>query len=248
MALERVEQLDGKTVVVIGGSSGIGLATARAAKAEGAKIAIAGRSQDKLDSAAAQIGDGTRTVALDCTDEAAMQKLFAGLDRVDHILVTAGEPAHGAFLEYTTEQLHSHIDTRLWGAVFAAKYGAPKMTGGGSMTFVTAPNAAPSKDISPLAIASCGAVDALARSLALQLAPIRANTLQPGLIQTPLLDHSFAGSFGDKAEMMKGEIAKGIPAGHLGSADQTAHAVLFLMQNGYVTGQALLVDGGLVLA
>ena len=110
-----------------------------------------------------------------------------------------------------------------------------------------APSDKPPKMISPLAIASCGAVDALARSLANQLAPIRVNTLLPGLIQTPLLDASFSHSFGDQAEAMKGEISKGIPAGKIASADQAAHAVLFLMQNGYVTGQALLVDGGMGL-
>ena len=115
------------TVVILGGSSGIGLATAKAAKAEGARVVVTGRSADRLKSAQALLGAEARTVALDVADEAGTRALFEELDRVDHVFITAGIVVLDSGLAPDSASLRPALDTRFWGAFAAAKYGAAKM-------------------------------------------------------------------------------------------------------------------------
>jgi NAD(P)-dependent dehydrogenase (short-subunit alcohol dehydrogenase family) len=229
-----------RTVVVLGGSSGIGLATAKAAKAEGARVVVTGRSTGRLKSAQDLLGADARTVALDVADEAGTRALFQELDRVDHIFITAGTVMADAGLAPDSAALRPALDTRFWGAFAAAKFGAAKMREGGSITFMSGTTARRPLKGAAVATASCGAVEAFARALAVDLAPIRVNTIQPGYVDTPMLDELL----GEAHKAIKAEIGAGLPVKRIGFADEIADAVLFLMKNGYVNGITLTIDGG----
>lgn len=235
--------LTNKTVVILGGSSGIGLATAKAANAEGANVIITGRSQARLDSALKECGANVRAVALDVAEEPAMRAFFAELKSVDHIFITAATVTIGGGLGRDTEAMRPNLDTRFWGSVYAAKYGAPKMPPDSSITLCSGTSAWRPLPGSGIGSASCGAVEALGRSLAVDLAPIRVNTIAPGLIDTPLISDVM----GDNASAMMAQAAKHLPARRVGRSEDIAHAVMFLMTNGYTTGITLTVDGGRTL-
>jgi NAD(P)-dependent dehydrogenase (short-subunit alcohol dehydrogenase family) len=228
------------TVVVLGGTSGIGLATAKAAQAEGAQVLVTGRSRERLQAAHAELGSGARAVALDVADEAGTRALFEGIGRIDHVFITAGSVALDARLAPDSASLRPAIDVRFWGAFNAAKYGAAKMNAGGSITFMSGTTARRPLRGAAVATASCGAVEAFARSLAIDLAPIRVNTLQPGYVDTPMLDELL----GEARVAIKQEAGAHLPVGRIGQPEELADAVLFLMKNGYVTGITLTVDGG----
>jgi NAD(P)-dependent dehydrogenase (short-subunit alcohol dehydrogenase family) len=229
-----------KTVVVLGGSSGIGLATAKAAQAEGARVIVTGRSRDRLHTAQSALGSGARTVALDVADEAGTRALFQEIDRVDHIFITAGTIMRDSRLAPDSGSLRPALDTRFWGAFNAAKYGAARMTAAGSITFMSGTAGRRPLPGAAVATASCGAVEAFARALALDLAPIRVNTLQPGYVDTPLLDEML----GEARVKIKAEAGARLPVKRIGTSEELADAVLFLMKNGYVNGITLTVDGG----
>ena len=228
------------TVVILGGSSAIGLATAKAAKAEGARVVVTGRSADRLKSAQALLGAEARTVVLDVADEAGTRALFEELDRVDHVFITAGIVVLDSGLAPDSASLRPALDTRFWGAFAAAKYGAAKMRGGGSITFMSGTTARRPLKGAAVATAWCGAVEAFARALAVDLAPTRVNTIQPGYVDTPMLDELL----GEARNAIKAETSAHLPVKRIGRPEEIADAVLFLMKNGYVNGITLTVDGG----
>ena len=228
------------TVIILGGSSGIGLATAQAVQAAGAKVVITGRDAARLENARVALGGNADARQLDAADEAGTRELFAGLPAIDHVFITAGQLVLDGKLAPATASLHPALDTRFWGALYAAKYAAPKIRPGGSITFMSGTASRRPLPGASVATASCGAVDAFARALALDLAPIRVNTIQPGYTDTPLFD----GIFGDQRDAVLAAAGAKLPVGRIGRPDEIAHAVLFLMTNGYVTGINLVVDGG----
>lgn len=232
--------LNGKTVVIIGGSSGIGLATASAALTQHADVIITGRSRERLDIAVRELGTHVRAVALDAADEAGTRAMFAGLEHVEHIFVNAGGVTPDAALTVEVSAMRPAMDVRLWGAVYAAKYGGLKMSAGGSITFMS--GTAAIRPIAGAAVgsASCAAVEGLARSLAVDLSPIRVNAIRPGLIDTPLID-SF---MGERKDAIVASYTKRFPVKRMGRAEEVADAVLFLMKNEYVNGTTLVIDGG----
>ncbi|HEV8711586.1 MAG TPA: SDR family oxidoreductase [Candidatus Binatia bacterium] len=232
--------LKNATVVILGGSSGIGLATAKAARAEGAQVIITGRSAQRLQTARAELADAVRTVALDVADETGTRSFFQELDHLDHVFITAGTLIKDSRLAPESATLQPAMDTRFWGALYAAKYGAQKMNGSGSITFMSGTAATRPLGGMSVASASCGAVEAFARALAVDLAPIRVNTIQPGFVDTPLLDE-FLGA--QRAEILAAA-ARRLPVRRIGQPEDIADAVLFLMKNGYVTGITLTIDGG----
>jgi NAD(P)-dependent dehydrogenase (short-subunit alcohol dehydrogenase family) len=226
----------------LGGSSGIGLATAKVASAEAARVVITGRSPERLQQAKAQLGNQVQTVAVDVLDEPGMRALFAGLERVDHVFITAGAVLFDPKLATEAESIRPALDTRFWGAFNAAKFAAARMRAGGSITFMSGAAAIRPIRGASVATASCAAVEAFARALAVDLAPIRVNAVQPGLIDTPFLD-----SLGDRRDAFMAEYSKRLPVGRPGRAEEVADAVMFLMKNGFVTGITLTIDGGGVL-
>src|SRR6516164_8242024 len=234
--------LTSTTVVILGGSSGIGLATAKAALAEGARVIITGRSSERLRAANAILGNEAKTVALDVMDEGGTRALFTDLERVDHVFITAGAVVFDPKLASGLESVRPALDTRFWGAFYAAKFAATKMGAGGSITFMSGAAAIRPIRGAAVATASCAAVEAFARALAVDLAPIRVNAIQPGLIDTPFLD-----TLGERRIAFMAEYSKRLPVGRPGRPEEVADAVLFLMRNGFVTGITLTIDGGGVL-
>ncbi len=235
--------LKDQTIVVIGGSSGIGLATAKAAAEEGAHVVITGRSHERLNEARRTIGREVRAESIDANDEAATRRLFEELPSVNHVFVSAATVTLSSGITTETSALHPAMDTRFWGSLYAAKYASPKMPPDGSITFTSGISAWRPRPGASVGSASCGAVEAFARSLAFELAPIRVNTVQPGAIDTPLIDSLL----GERAAGLKEMMAKRLPVKRVGRPEDIAEAVLFLMKNGFTTGITLTVDGGNML-
>lgn len=231
--------LEGARVVVVGGSSGIGLETARLALAAGASVTIAGRSEDRLRRAAADLGGAVRSVVADVTDDGSVKALFDGETRVDHVFLPAGElkPGGGDVLGADLSALRSILESRLLGVVHVVRRARPKMAGG-SITLMSGLYANRPAPGAALGAAAVAAIDGMTRALALDLAPIRVNAVAPGLIDTPLWD-----SFGPQREAILAQ-ATALPVGRIGRPDEVAAAVLLLMSNGFVTGTVLAIDGG----
>jgi NAD(P)-dependent dehydrogenase (short-subunit alcohol dehydrogenase family) len=231
--------LEGERVLVVGGSSGIGLETARLALAAGASVTIAGRSEDRLRRAAADLGGAVRSVVADVTDDGSVKALFDGEPRVDHVFLPAGElkPGGGDVLGADLSALRSILESRLLGVVHVVRRARPKMAGG-SITLMSGLYANRPAPGAALGAAAVAAIDGMTRALALDLAPIRVNAVAPGLIDTPLWD-----SFGPQREAILAQ-ATALPVGRIGRPDEVAAAVLLLMSNGFVTGTVLAIDGG----
>jgi NAD(P)-dependent dehydrogenase (short-subunit alcohol dehydrogenase family) len=230
--------LDGAQVVVVGGSSGIGLATAALARQHGAHVTIAGRSADKLAQAQQALGD-VRTVAADIAAEAATQSIFSALDRVDHVMVSAGTLANGRIVDNDLATLRRIVDERIWGLVHVVRHARPRMTDG-SITFTSGSLSSRPRPGTAMLTASLAAVEALAPALALELAPVRVNVVTPGLIDTPLLN----GAFGSDRETLIATRAAVLPGKRVGTPDEVAQAIVMCMTNPYVNGAVLHIDGG----
>jgi NAD(P)-dependent dehydrogenase (short-subunit alcohol dehydrogenase family) len=230
--------LDGAQVVIIGGSSGIGLATAQLARQAGADITIAGRSQDKLTQAQRQLGE-VRTVTADITNEAEVAQVFEGLSRVDHVVVAAGTIINGRIVDNDLANLRRIIDERIWGVTYVVRHAAPKMSQG-SLTFTSGGlSSRPRLGTAMLTTALAG-VEAMTPALALELAPVRVNTVTPGLIDTPLLENTY----GSERDTIIQNRAAVLPGKRVGTAVEVAQAMIMLMTNAYITGEVLHIDGG----
>jgi len=235
-----------RRIVLIGGSSGIGLMTAKQAVARGAKVVIGGRTPERLTEAAAQIGGGVETHQVDATDETAMAAFFAKIGSFDHLAVlvpSAPDKSVSAklapFLEMEPVLFESVFRNRFWSQCWGARYGAPHMSRDGSIVLMS--SSQPRKTIQrySASCAAAGAVEALARVLAIELAPIRVNVIAPGFIATPGTDHIPA----DRRAAWE-KIAASQPVKRLGTAEEIAAGMLFLMENDYATGAVLDIDGG----
>lgn len=235
--------IEGKTVVVIGGSSGIGLATAKAAAMRGARVVIASRSRDRLDAAAAAIGGDVVARALDVTDEPAVAQLFAEIGSVDHLVTTPVARASGPILELDLAAARQAFETKLFGAIVAVRAAVPRLAEGGSIALTAGTAAWSPMPGGAITGAVNGAVASLVRTLAVELAPIRVNAVAPGVIRTPTWD----GMPADERAAMFGRIADRLPVGRVGEADDVAQAFLYLMESGFTTGTVVHVDGGHLL-
>ena len=233
--------LKNKRVVIIGGSSGIGLATAKMAAAEGAKVIIAGRTESKLKAAMAEIGNDVDTYTVDLTEEASIKALFEQVGSFDHLVITGPAPQFGHFLELNIEQVHQEFEGKFWGQYRAAWYGAKSISQPGSIVFMSgAYSARPVPGASSLAAVQAG-IEGLARGLAIDLSPVRVNVISPGLTDTPIIQSAFA----DDARLkLYEEQANMLPAKRIGTPEDIAQSILYLLSNRYVTGSTLFPDGG----
>lgn len=233
--------LEGASVVVVGGSSGMGLATARVAREHGADVTIVARDRARLDAACAHTG--ARGAALDVTDEQAVERLFAGVGEVDHVAILAGEQPVGTVADGDLAVFRRAMDVRFWGSLYVCRHAPRRMGGRGSITLcggVVSRRPQPGRS---LGTATTMAVEAFGRAMAVELAPVRVNTIVPGPVDTPLLQRFF----GDKRDAAMEAIAGRLPAGRVGRPEEVADAIVFLMGNEFVTGVTLPIDGGILL-
>jgi NAD(P)-dependent dehydrogenase (short-subunit alcohol dehydrogenase family) len=235
--------IEGQTVVLFGASSGLGLATAKAARAAGAAVTIVARDPQRLDRARTEIGEGTRAESLDGADAAAVQALFETFDRVDHVASFTGEQPHASLADISHDLYQRAMDARVWAARNVCAGAAPRMPPTGSLTFCSGVSAFRPRANRSAGAAATAALESFARAMAVELAPIRVNSICPGSFDTPVLDRAFGEN---KDEVMRPYLAQ-LPLGRLGRPEELAHAVLFLMTATYVTGTVLHVDGGALL-
>jgi len=237
---QRPPELPGQTVVVIGGSSGIGLETARRARTEGADVILTGRNPERLEQAAKEV-DARRTAAFDATDPAALEGFFQSLpDPIDHVMVTAGGQYYALLADMDFAQARHAIDEHLMMALQATRYAAGKMRPGGTLLFMTGTGARrPGISLSIAAIAAA-AMPALVANLAVEVAPARVNLLAAGFVDTPLS----ASLLGDDLDKRRDQLRATLPIRRVvGPADVAALAV-HIMTNTALTGATYDVDGG----
>ena len=241
-----MSRLKDQHVVVVGGSSGMGLAIAEAAASEGARVTIAGRDTGKLARAAEHIGAAATARSLDITDEAAVQEFFASVGSFNHLVMTAhaSSVVTGAMETLSAMSLASaraFMETKFWGPFVAAKHGQHRLAADGSIVFFS--GAAGARKLLPMHTAigaTNGAVEAFARQLAKEIAPRRVNVIAAGLVRTPTYD----GMAPAARDAMYAGYAKSSLVGRVGAADDIAAAAVYLMTNSYVTGTIHEIDGG----
>jgi len=236
--------LAGKTIVVIGGSSGLGLATAKAADAEGATVIIVSGNRQRLDQALGQLSDRSSALVVDVSNEAAIRACFEKLGAFDHLVYTAGENISLGMLSDTElEKARDFFTIRYWGAVAAVKYAMPHLRTGGSISLTSGiASLRPGKGWSQAA-AICGAMEGFVRAMAVELAPIRVNAVMPGVVRTNLWNSMPEA----ERENLYSSVGKALPVGRVGVAEDIALSFLYLMKQTFGTGQCLVADGGTVL-
>ncbi len=240
MNATKQTSLYGAHIIVFGGSSGIGLATAAAAKTKGATITLVGRTLAKLESAARDIG-GARTAVAEIADRKSVEAVFEGMTRVDHIVITAGSLLVGRLVDTDPDYLLIAVRERIAGPLYAIKAALPLLPPTGSIVLMGGQfSDRPSNNGTSVISTAVRGVEALARSLALELKPIRFNVISPGFVETPLFD-----AFGPegRAAVLK-QAAEKLPGGRVGRADEVGEAITFLLSNGYMNGEVLHIDGG----
>jgi NAD(P)-dependent dehydrogenase (short-subunit alcohol dehydrogenase family) len=236
--------LTGKKVVVLGGSAGIGLATAQAAAADGAAVIIVSSNPERINKALATLPDTAQGFSIDLRDETAVRDFFNRTGAFDHLVFTAGGPfPFGQVADFSTAGMQEAFQLRFLGAMNAVKYAGPHILPGGSVVLTTGiASLRPQKGWAAGACI-CGAMDGLTRVLAMELAPIRVNAVSPGIVKTEL----WAGMAAADREAMYAQAAAALPVGRVGETADIAQTYLYLMKEGFSTGQIIVVDGGAVM-
>lgn len=239
--------------VIIGGTAGIGLATARRLAQEGHAVTVVGRTPQRIDEAVASItaenGGSIQGRRADLTDRASLDALFAELGQsptggaVEHLVVTApGDGAPGPLVDLDLAALHAAFSSKFIAYAHTIQAAVPRLDKqDGSITLVSAASAQAALPGTAGLAAVNGAVEALVPTLALELAPIRVNAVSPGVVDTAWWDRVVPA---DQRAGLMAEFAKGIPAGRVGHPDEIADAIALLVRNGFLTGTVLPIDGG----
>jgi NAD(P)-dependent dehydrogenase (short-subunit alcohol dehydrogenase family) len=236
----REPELLGQTVVLIGGSSGIGLETARRARSEGADVVLTARDPERLERAALEV-DARSTAAFDAFDPAALERFFNGVpEPIDHVLVTAGGPHYGPLLEMDGARVREAVGEHLALALEVARHARGKMRPGGTLLLMSGTGGRRISRGLGIMSAATAAIPPFTAALALELAPVRVNVIAAGFVDTPLS----ASLLGDGLEARREELRSMLPIGRVvGPADVAALAV-HLMVNTAVTGATYDIDGG----
>lgn len=236
--------LNGKKVVILGGSSGLGLATAKAAAAEGATVIVVSSNAARVQHAVSELPGNGFGMQANLSDETSVKQLFEEIGTLDHIVFTAGESLLLSKIgETEVATAREFFNLRYWGAFMAVKYAAPRINAGGSIVLTggivsARPNAGWS-----IGASVCAAMDGFTRAMALELAPVRVNLVSPGVVRTNLwssMAETARSAFYD-------QVALALPTGHVGEPEQVAQTYIYLMKQPFVTGQILVTDGGAVL-
>lgn len=244
MKNNSISSLSGKKIILLGGTSGIGLATAIAAADEGASVVVVSSSQQKVEEALTVLPESSKGFTADLGDEKQVAQLFKKTGEFDHLVFTAGDSLKFNELpELDIDDAKQAIHLRFWGAIMAAKHGAPQIREGGSITLTTgALGRRPRKGA--LVIASmAGAIEGLTRALAIELAPIRVNAVCAGTVRTTLLADMPEAA----REAFFNRVGSKLLTGRVGNPKDLAEAYLYLMHGSFTTGQIIVVDGGSLL-
>ena len=236
--------LTGRRILIIGGSSGIGLELARQAHAAGAEVTIAGRSAEKLASAVRGLGGSARSAVVDIGEPETVRAALGRIGELDHLVTTAADLAFAPFARLTAAQVERGLRSKVVGAFFAAQAAASHLRVGGSITFFSGAAAYKPGPGTALVATANAALEGLAKALAVELAPIRVNVISPGLVDTPV----WAGLTAAQRKAMFEQTAARLPARRIGTAPDVAAAALAVMLNPFITGTVLHVDGGARLA
>ncbi|PSJ25531.1 short chain dehydrogenase [Streptosporangium nondiastaticum] len=232
----------GKRVLVVGGSSGVGLATARRFTAEGALVTIASRSKEKIDAALAGLGATATGQVLDITDDGAVEAFAGTAGTFDHVVITAADTPMGRVDTLPLDAARAAMDSKFWGAYRLAR--ALRIDPTGSLTIVSGYLSVRPGKAAALQSAINAALEALVRGLALEYAPLRVNAVSPGLIRTPLWDALPA----ENREAMYEAATQRLPVGRVGEPEDIADAILYVAGNPYTTGTTLFIEGGGAIA
>lgn len=231
--------LRNKKIVVVGGSSGIGYAVAQKALNAGARVVIASRSNERLGTAAKQLGEGVQPEVVDASDEDSVADFFRRVGHFDHLAITIKPrlPA-GQFLENEVDAVMTAFDAKFWGQYRLAKHGAKYIQKNGSITFTSGIASRRGYPGYSAVSAMNAATEALAKAIAIELAPIRINTVCPGFVDTEPPTSV-------RAEHVR-VLSPSLPLNRLGIASEIAEAYLYLFANSYTTGTVVVVDGGAI--
>lgn len=232
--------LSGRTVVIFGGTSGIGLAAAIQAKAAGATVIVIGSNATRAQRAAMDNDlDGWR--AADVTSREAVEAALADIPAVDHLVLLAGTFVAGTILAAEIDHLRRAFEERIWASLHAIRALGDRLSKDGSITFISGSLAdRPNAYGTAVLAAASAAMEALARGLVLELAPIRVNTLSPGPINTPILGKAL----GEGRDAFVQSLEQVLPLHRLGTAEEAGSAAVFLMANTFMNGAVLNIDGG----
>lgn len=231
--------LKDRHIVIIGGSSGIGFAVASAALAAGARVLIGSTSRDKVDAAVTQLGNGARGAVVDTTDETSLGEFFAGAGTVDHLVHSAGDRLPRGLAigpDFDAAAAHAAMGARFWGPLLAVKHALSTLASDASITLTAGLYAHRPAKGSTMSTAIAGAVEHLARGLAVDLAPIRVNAVTPGLIATEM--------WARVPDEARTAMTASQPLARMGTAAEAAEAYLYFMRGRFTTGQVAVVDGG----
>ena len=240
----NISSLRGKQLIILGGSSGLGLATARAAAAEGAILTIVSGNQQRIDEALSQLPEDATGYAVDLSREENISAFFAARSSFDHLVYSAGENLNLTnIVDTDIEKARGFFNLRYWGALAAIKYATPLINPGGSICLTSGTaNARPGKGWA-IASSICGAIEGLVRAMAVELAPIRVNSVVPGVIRTNLWNSMPA----EHRDKLYQSMENSLLVRRVGAAEDVALAFVYLMKQQFGTGQNIIVDGGTVL-
>jgi NAD(P)-dependent dehydrogenase (short-subunit alcohol dehydrogenase family) len=228
--------LAGKKVVIVGGSSGIGFSTAELAKREGADVIIASRNAERLDAAATKLG--VTAIPADVTGDKSVEDLFRRCGPVDHVVVTAAQLKTGPFKTVAMDDVRATMEGKFWGAWRVAR--SAEIRPGGSLTLVSGYLSIRPRPNSAIISVANGALESLARALALELAPVRVNAVSPGIVDTPIRAAMPEAARRD----MLAKTAAALPVGRVGVGEDIAQQILAFMTIGFMTGSIVYLDGG----
>ncbi|KIV50624.1 short-chain dehydrogenase [Aneurinibacillus migulanus] len=234
----------GKRVILLGGTSGVGFATAEAAAREGASVVVVSSRKEKVDNAISRLPKGSEGHIVDLSSEEQVRTFFSQIGEFDHLVFSAGESLLVENLStIDMETARRFFNLRYWGAFMAAKYGSGNIRHGGSISLTSGvAGVRPQKGFT-VAASICSAVEALTRALAVELSPLRVNAVSFGLMRTEL----WSGIPEEDRNVMYETAGKVLPIGRVGEPEDAAEAFLYLMREKYSTGQTIVVDGGSTL-
>jgi NAD(P)-dependent dehydrogenase (short-subunit alcohol dehydrogenase family) len=240
----KKKSLKGKRVILMGASSGIGFATAKAAAEEGANVVIVSSNQLRIDKALTELPAGSEGYAVDLSKEENIENFFNEVGKFDHLVFSAGENLTLSNVSETNiEQARDFFTLRFWAPFAAIKYGSASINEGGSISLTSGTASARPGAGWSVASAICGAMEGFVRAMAVELAPIRVNCVVPGVINTPL--------WGSMPESDRGElyqyVINSVLLKRIGEPDDVAEGFIYLMNQKHGTGQSLLIDGGTLL-